>query len=296
MIAKANKKLKRPIAGWRKLSWWYKQLRNQERRLANIVSRGGKNREARLQKATEKYLRIARKISKKVASTELALSQCLGVFAILVSLEDYRRLLDKHIDLVRRRLLEGEVIPHSEKLFSIFEQHTQWINKGKRHKKVELGLNVLIATDQHHFILAHQVMEEHQDVHLAVPIAQKICETYQQEQLESISFDRGFYSLPNYENLHQYAKKVILPKKGKLTQTERQREAEPEFVKLRHKHSAVEANINQLEHHGLNKCPDKGIKAFKRYVAYGVLAYNLHRLGKLLIEQQRQKTRRKKAA
>ncbi|CAN0583115.1 unnamed protein product, partial [Ectocarpus sp. 12 AP-2014] len=204
MIDKAIKKLNHPITGWRNLSCWYRRLRNQERKVSNISSKGGRNREARLEVATRRYLGIARQISDKVAATALELSQYSSVFGILAALDEYRELLDKHIDLVRRRLLEGEVIPHCEKMFSIFEQHTQWINKGKRHKKVELGLNVLIATDQHHFILCHQVMEVHRDVHLAVPIAKKICETYQQEKLASISFDRGFYSLPNRENLEQY--------------------------------------------------------------------------------------------
>ena len=30
-------------------------------------------------------------------------------------------------DQVRRRLLQGEVIPHEEKLFSVFEEHTRWV-------------------------------------------------------------------------------------------------------------------------------------------------------------------------
>ena len=46
------------------------------------------------------------------------------------------------------------------------------------------------------------------------------------------------------------------------------------FKKLRHKHSAVESDINRLEHHGLDRCPDKGLKAFRRYCALGVLAAN----------------------
>ena len=61
-----------------------------------------------------------------------------------------------------------------------------------------------------------------------------------------------------------------------------------------HIDSAVEANISQLEHFGLDICRDKGIKGFKRYVAYGVLSYNLHKMGRLLMAMEQQ--RRKKAA
>jgi len=42
-----------------------------------------------------------------------------------------------------------------------------------------------------------------------------------------------------------------------------------------------------LENHGVDRCPDKGIDGFKRYVAYGVLSYNLHQLGKLLMAKQK---------
>jgi len=93
--------------------------------------------------------------------------------------------------------------------------------------------------------------------------------------------------LPNYENLQRYAHQVILPKKGKKNAEELERESQKSFTKKRHKHSAVEANINQLEHHGLDKCPDRGLKGFKRYAALGVLAYNLHRLGKILLEKDK---------
>ena len=62
-------------------------------------------------------------------------------------LEDFIILMDKHIDLVERRILKGKKIPHNEKLFSIFEQHTEWIVKGKKRPSVELGKKLSITTD-----------------------------------------------------------------------------------------------------------------------------------------------------
>mgnify|MGYP007059484285 CR=1 FL=1 len=56
---------------------------------------------------------------------------------------------------------------------------------------------------------------------------------------------------------------------------------------LRRQHVSVESAINALEHHGLNRCPDRGIAHFKNYTAVGVLAYNLHQLGNILLEQDR---------
>jgi hypothetical protein len=55
---------------------------------------------------------------------------------------------------------------------------------------------------------------------------------------------------------------------------------------LRKKHSAVESQINALEHHGLNRCLDVGLEAYHRYAGYGVLAYNLHQIGRQLLTRQ----------
>jgi len=81
--------------------------------------------------------------------------------------------------------------------------------------------------------------------------------------------------------------KVVLPKRGKLNQQEKEAESEGKFKKLRNAHSAVESNINELEHRGLDRCPDRGQDNFKRYVGLGVCAYNLHKIGKELLRQEK---------
>ena len=49
---------------------------------------------------------------------------------------------ERQIDQIRRRVIEGETIPHHEKVFSLFEEHTEWISKGKAGISQELGLKV----------------------------------------------------------------------------------------------------------------------------------------------------------
>ena len=68
---------------------------------------------------------------------------------------------------------------------------------------------------------------------------------------------------------------------------ETQRESEKKFVALRKQHSAVESDITALEHHGLNRCLDVGLAGYQRYVGYGVLAYNLHVIGRELLAHAR---------
>jgi transposase, IS5 family len=79
---------------------------------------------------------------------------------------------------------------------------------------------------------------------------------------------------------------VILPKKERHNKKDKERESTPMFKKLRNEHSAVESNINILEHHGLNRCMDKGLRGFKRCIGLSVLAFNLHLHGKVLKAKQ----------
>ena len=79
----------------------------------------------------------------------------------------------RQIDQVERRLLRGETIPHAEKVFSIFEEHTRWVSKGKAGTPVELGVPVAIIEDQYGFILHHKVLWEGEDVDVAVSMVQE---------------------------------------------------------------------------------------------------------------------------
>ena len=78
-----------------------------------------------------------------------------------------------------------------------------------------------------------------------------------------------------------------MPKRGKKTVAETERESDKKFLALRQQHSAVESESNSLEHHGLNRCLDVGLPGYRRYVGYGVMSYNLHVIGRELLARQR---------
>lgn len=200
------------------------------------------------------------------------------------------------IDQIYRRIFMNEKIPHGEKVFSVFEPHTEWISKGKKKTPVEFGLKVCIIQDQFQFILHHQVMQNITDSKIAVSIVKETKSRF--PNLRSISYDKGFHSPDNQIKLKKIVDVAVLPKKGKLSKNDKERESDPEFKRLRKMHSAVESGINALEVHGLDRCPDHGIDGFKRYVALGVLAYNIHRFGALLMKQdiKRQQREQKHAA
>ncbi|GJQ24520.1 hypothetical protein BIY37_00770 [Candidatus Brocadia sapporoensis] len=182
-------------------------------------------------------------------------------------------------------MIRGEQIPVGEKVYSLFEPHTEWLSKGKANKRVELGHNILVASDQWGFIVEHQVVERQADVSLSIPLAERLLNRFGDDAIESISFDKGFYKRENKELLKLYIPEVIMPKKGKKNQEERAEESGKTFQKLRHRHSAVESDINRLEHHGLDRCLDKGLKGFKRYCALGIVAANLHKLGNVSFDK-----------
>ena len=110
------------------------------------------------------------------------------------------------------------------------------------------------------------------------------------KKIISHSFDKGFWSKDNLAILNATAtEQVVLPKRGRHTKKDKEKESSKAFIKLRQQHSAVESNINMLEHHGLNRCMDKGLHGFKRCVGLSVLAYNLHILGNILQAADRKK-------
>ena len=124
-------------------------------------------------------------------------------------------------------------------------------------------------------------MEKQSDVDMPLIIREFIQNNYGKYRIESWSFDRGFSSKANQEILEGQVEHPVMPKKGKLSKKNKEKESEPMFKKYRKKHSTVEANINQLEHLGAGTCSDKGIDGFKRYVGLAVLAYNIHRIGSI---------------
>src|SRR5512139_375168 len=211
-----------------------------------------------------------------------------------IEIEGYLQHAKRQIEQIERRVIKGEIIPHKEKVFSLFEPHTEWISKGKAGVPVELGVKVCILEDQYQFILHHHVMEKETDEQIAVAMITEAKKRF--PTLNACSFDKGFHSPANQAELSQQLDQVTLPKKGKLSKERQTVEQSEEFVKARRAHSAVESAINALEVHGLDKCPDHGIDGFKRYVALAVVTRNIHRIGDILwqqdVERERKASRR----
>jgi hypothetical protein len=276
------------LGGWRKCRDWRRRLKGQMVGLTRLTGGGGPNKEERKRAAAQAYVRDSYRFEEKVFETIQALPTPVDPveWARRETLDYFHTMMIKQLDLVERRLLQGQTIAHKEKIFSLFEPHTEWVKKGKLFPPVELGHKILLTTDQHELILDYKVMEQPNDADEVIALADRLLGCYGPSGVATLSFDRGFSREEDRQLLELYIPEVIMPKRGKRNQQEREREEQRRFVALRRKHSAIESDIHALEHHGLNRCPDRGLNGFKRYVGFGVLAYNLHKIGRRLLERR----------
>ena len=111
-------------------------------------------------------------------------------------------------------------------------------------------------------------------------------------ELRSCSFDKGFHSPANRAALDGLLGLNALPRKGRLSGKDKEREGAEEFAQARQQHPAVESAIHNLERRGLDRVRTHGKAGFERTVALAVTAANLHRIGLLLQRRERKALRR----
>ena len=187
------------IPGWRKIKNWYREMKSIMRLVGKVSSSGGKGKEERLVEVARKYLTKAKALILKLESTYHQLPVIdKSDIAIHLELERFIILLSIHIDLVARRLIKKEKIPHQEKIFSIFEQYTEWVTKGKLHPNVELGKKVAVTTDHYGLIVDYMIMENQSDSEIVHKIYERLIKLF---TIKSWSFDKGFWHKDNKELL-----------------------------------------------------------------------------------------------
>jgi len=280
----------RGIERWRKLDNWRGEMKGLMRELGKASSSGGKGKQDRVIYAAKKYLTKAKALIKKL-NEELPNFPINDVVDLIITLtlEHFMVLVDKHINLLERRILKGEKIPHKEKLFSVFETYTEWVKKGKLQPNVELGKKLAITTDQYNLIVDYKLMNKVQDRDIVLELADRLLSKH---NIRSWSFDKGFWNKDNKSLLELEIPKVIMPKLGKRTKAQEEEERSYSFRRLKNKHSAIESNINELENRGLDRCPDRGIHHYSRYIGLGVCAYNLKKIGRQILMKERDRIKR----
>ena len=289
LIAQSSNKY--GVSIWRQYQYNIKMVKKAYRKAQQ--SKRGKIRDKykklnTIQESHRSYIELAESFLDKVSQTANQINKekslTLTEIANLMEIDEYIKHGIRQIDQIKRRVLNGEVIPNKEKVFSLFEPHTEWVCKGKLGVPVELGVRVCIAEDKDQFILHHEIMWNQTDEKLTVSMVEEVKERF--PNLSSMSYDRGFYSSNNREKLKELLESSALPKKGKLSQSDKLLQSSKSYTEAKKKHSAVESAINALNVHGLDRCPDHGRFGFERYVALSVVARNVQHVGSILQKKE----------
>ena len=290
MLLMGNTCIENDIPGWRQFKHNLGKIKAAYRKVATTKKSTSKKEEVvnkrieLIKEICEEYLGLCEGFLERCSYSLPVLASKLSVneSGLIEEVKHYSNHANSQINLIKRRLINDETIPHADKIFSLFEEYTEWICKGKAGTPQELGLAVCVVEDQHQFIINSKVMVEENDKAVAVPITKATKELF--PNLISASFDRGFYSRVNMQELEKIIPDGVgMKKKGRYSQNDKEREKTDEFKQASYKHSAIESCINGLEHGGLDRCPDRSLNNFKRYVGIAVNARNVFRIGNLIL-------------
>ena len=263
------------------------KVRRVAREIDRIASKKGPNYQERLKPKYRTLLKLSGRVVKR-ARKLLAEAESRGFDpASLAELRLYLERTEQVRDTARRRVLKGEHVPNAEKLFSMFEPHTQLYKRGKAGDPVQFGRLVMVYEDAAGFIVHHHLLPRDATDASVVVEQTKLVQTRLGGRIEEASFDRGFHSPENQIELAKIIARPCLPKPGAKQAAAQAASATVQFRAARQRHAGVESAIGALQSgNGLKRCRDRSEIGFERYVSLGILGRNLHVLGKLLIARE----------
>jgi IS5 family transposase len=290
------------IVGWRKHDYWKREVRITKNKIIKVARSRASNRDSRLKSLYVVIMQQADHIINKALGTVVALNRKIQAEDLILPdyWKGYLSELQYFIggteyvsELARRRILEGEKIPNPDKVFSLFEPDTELINRGKSPHPIEFGHRVLVIQDNAGFIIHDQVLDiGFTDEKIITEVMRKLQQRYE-GQIRAASFDKGFWTPNNLQELSEFIPLLVLPKKGGRSETDRLREGSEQFCSIRKWHSGIESAIHALgAGNGMTVCRDKGPLGYERYVAMAILGRNLHVLGNILLDKERKRRRK----
>jgi IS5 family transposase len=189
----------------------------------------------------------------------------------------YLPLAEKCVAQARKRVLEEQEVSNAEKIFSIFEEHTELLIRGKAGKQIEFGHMVEVRQIEGGLI-THYVAHERRPAE--PPLLERAVAEHQElfgRVPEVCAGDKGFYSQRAVENVARMGvRRVCVPKKGRRNEAEEKREHSRWFKLAQAFRAGIEGTISVLKRvFGLWRCLREGWVHFQNWVSTGVLAHNL---------------------
>jgi transposase, IS5 family len=244
---------------------------------------------------TEEVVNSAQKVveqTRKARGKDLVAD--LAIPALRKEIDHYCELGDRVIDQARRRVLQGEQVPTAEKIYSIFETHTDLIKRGKMQTPIEFGHKVFLAESAQGLITQYEVLEGNPgDDQQVEPSLARHRENFRRAPAV-YSSDRGFFSETNVKSCKKKGVKVVcIPQRGGKKTVQRQAyEKSPAFKEGQRFRAGIEGRISVLfRGRGMKRCLAEGRQRFEVLVGAAVLANNLMRIAAILSKQSSRKRR-----
>jgi transposase, IS5 family len=267
-----------------------RSVRRTAQRLHRIARRKGEGAKKDLKEAYRKLIGISQASCAQATEVVEALRDH-AVGAAEGLLERFQRfvpLMERGIDQATRRVLEGEHLPATEKLLSLFEEHTQIITRHKAGKPREFGRKVLIDEVDGGIISRYEILSESGSERSELAESLKAHQQRFGRAPYLLAADRGLYSVEN-ERLAQQAavKRVALPKSGKLSEKRKRYEKQRWFRRGFRFRAGIEGRISVLNRaFGLGYCLDHGEEGMGRWVGWGILTHNLRQIARTQVGRQ----------
>jgi IS5 family transposase len=235
---------------------------------------------------TGQVLENARQVVKKATRVKgIDVMQQAIVDQLRKEITAYCELGEKVIDQTRRRVIEGEQVPAEEKVYSIFEFHTDLIKRGKQRKPLEFGHKVFLAESAQGLITDYQVLDGNPaDTNQVRPSLERHRQIFHCAP-DLYAGDRGFYSAENLDECQKAGvSQVSIPQRGGQKTAEREAlERSPAFKKGQRFRVGIEGRISVLfRGRGMKRCRAQGRERFEVLVGAAVLANNLLRIAAML--------------
>jgi IS5 family transposase len=244
---------------------------------------------------TQQVLDNAREVLEKTKDQcAVDLMDDLVIGELRRKIEHYCQLGLRVIDQSSRRVLKGEQVPTEEKIYSIFEVHTDLIKRGKVRKPMEFGHKIFLAESARGLITQYRVLEGNPSDHIHVtPSLERHKETFGLAP-DWYSSDRGFFSDENIQACqHAAVKLVCIPQRGgKRTSKREALEKSPEFKKGQRFRAGIEGRISVLfRGRGMKRCLAEGRERFELLIGAAVLANNFMIIAHLLNQKEKRHRR-----
>jgi len=218
------------------------------------------------------------------------------VTALSDEIEHFGGLAERVITQTRRRVLDGDQVPVHEKIFSLFEPHTDLIKRGKVQRPVEFRHKVFLAESGRGLITEYRVLTGNpvDELHVAPSLAHHEATFGHGPALYAA--DRGFYTPANVEAVSAagVSTECVPQRGGRKTPERTAYEKSRPFKRGQRFRAGIEGRISVLlRGRGMRRCPLEGRDRFEVFVGAAVLANNLLRLVDLLRQRA---ARRRRAA